>query len=86
MPQGSILGSMLFLIYINDKVENINSSIRLFAADTSLYIIVNNPLDAAITFNIDLSRVNAWVTKWLVSFTPAKSESVTFPRKHGRKY
>ena len=75
-----------FLIYINDIVENINSSIRLFADDSSLYIIVNDPLDAAITLNIDLSRVNAWATKWLVSFNPAKSESVTFSRKVNQPY
>ena len=46
-----------------------------------MYIIVNDSLDAAITLNIDVCRVNASATKWIVSFNPAKSESVTFSRK-----
>ena len=40
MPQGSILGPLLFLVFINDIIEEINSSIRLFADDTSLYIML----------------------------------------------
>ena len=47
VPQGSIRGPRLFLLYINDIVEYINSTIRLFADNTSLYIIVNDPIQAA---------------------------------------
>ena len=84
VPQGSILGPLLFLLYINDIVENINSSVRLFADDTSLYIIVDNPTQAAYQLNSDLLKIHQWATKWLVTFNPSKSESVIFSRKRNK--
>ena len=81
VPQGSIIRLLLFLVFINDIVEEINSSIRLFADDTSRYIIVNGPLDSAIKFNADLSRIDMWASMWLVTFNPFKSESMIFSRK-----
>ena len=81
MPQGSILGPLLFLIYINDIVDDIHSCIRLFADDTSLYIIVDNPIQAAETLNTDLAKIHAWASKWLVTFNPSKSESIILSRK-----
>ena len=86
VPQGSILGPLLFLIYINDVVEDISSTIRLLADETSLYRLVDSPLEAAMTLNRDVSRVYAWAKKWLVTFNPDKSEALLISRKHGRPY
>ena len=47
VPQSYILGPLLYRLYINDIVEGMNSSIRPFADDTSLYIIVDEPIQVA---------------------------------------
>ena len=58
--QGSIFGPLLFLLYVDDIVVDINSSIRLFADDVSLYSIVDDPIQAAEQLNLDLAKIFAW--------------------------
>ncbi|MCW4249933.1 MAG: reverse transcriptase family protein [Candidatus Thiodiazotropha endolucinida] len=82
VPQGSILGPLLFLIFINDIVRNINCSIRLFADDTSLYIVVDNPQTAALTINLDLETISKWASDWLVDFNERKTVSLLISKKH----
>ena len=62
-----------FLVHINVIVTDIGSNIRLFADDTSLYIIVDNPLVAAETLIVDLEKISRWAVTWLVTFNPNKS-------------
>lgn len=81
VPQGSILGPLLFLVYINDIVHNIGANIRLFADDTSLFLVVENPDVAARTLNYDLNTISNWAKKWLVTFNPNKTESILFSKK-----
>ncbi|MCG8049353.1 MAG: reverse transcriptase domain-containing protein [Candidatus Thiodiazotropha endolucinida] len=84
VPQGSILGPLLFLLYINDIVEDIDSNIRLFADDTSLFIIVDDPVSAAASLNTDLSTISRWASTWLVSFNPSKTEALLISRKFNK--
>ena len=81
VPHGSILGPLLFLFFINDIVTEIGSSIRLFADDTSLFIIVDNPDVAAVIFNADLEKIVKWAEAWLVKFNPLKTETLLMSGK-----
>ena len=64
------MGHLLFLVYINEIVTNIGSNLRLFADDTSLYIIEDNPLVTVETLNTELEKLSRLAATWLVTLNP----------------
>ena len=74
VPQGSILGTLLFILYITDIVNDIHCGIRLFADDTSLYIVVDTPNNAARLMNTDLSQIGQ-INGWSLLIRPKQSHS-----------
>ena len=81
VPQGSVLGPLLFLIYINDIVNGIESHIKLFADDTSIYLSLNDVERRTIILNSDMKKINDWAKKWKVDFNPVKTELITISNK-----
>ena len=70
VPQGSILGPLLFLTYINDLSDNLPCSPKLFAGDTSLFSTVKVPERTANILSNNLKEINKWTFQWKMSFNP----------------
>ena len=77
VPQGSVLGPLLFLIYINDLEKNIKSNIKFFADDTMLFSIVKDPVLSADDLNHDLDIIYQWAHQWKLEFNPDPTKQAT---------
>ena len=81
VPQGSVLCPLFFLVYINDLVENVDSDVKMFADDTSLFSVVYDEATTAQQLNRDLERVRLWAWQWKMEFNATKTEEVIFSAK-----
>ena len=81
VPQGSRLGPLLFLIYINDIVENLESEILLFADDCSLLATGIDPTETTEILNRDLQKISSWANMWKVRFNASKTKDIIFSNK-----
>ena len=80
VPQGSVLGPLLFLIFINDIVQNIGFVIKLFSDDTSMSLGLANPESRTETLTNDLAKIGEWAKLRKVKFSKEKTEPVNIKR------
>ena len=89
IPQGSVLGPLLFVIYINDLPDHVISNLLLFADDTKLFKEVDSIKDS-ITIQNDIDTLEKWSHDWLLRFHPDKCHVLTIGKfsniKHAHRY
>ena len=76
IPQGSVLGPLLFVMFINDLPECVVNKLLLFADDTKIY---NH--DDLFSLQADLDRLSEWSDKWLLSFNSDKCKHLHVGRR-----
>ena len=79
VPQGSVLGPLLFLLNINDLPEGIKSQVRLFADDTAVYLTIDGPKYSS-TLQQDLKTLEKWEAAWDMEFNPSKCQALHITR------
>ena len=88
VPQGSILGPILFLIYINDLPNGIKSIFKTFVDNTSLFSIVKDKNCSAVELKNDLRIISNWAFQWKMLLNPdpnKQAEEILFSKKQHEK-
>ena len=84
VPQGSIMGPLRFLIYINDLPEGLITNAKLFVDDMSLFSVVRDIAASTEELNNDLRNISKWGYQWKMIFNPdltKQAEDSIFSRK-----
>ena len=84
VPQGTVLGPLLFSLYINDISADTESEIRLFADDCVCYREIKNEEDT-LKLQRDIYRLGSWARKWGMRFQPVKCNMMQLTNKRSSK-
>nr|VZI32902.1 unnamed protein product [Spirometra erinaceieuropaei] len=71
VPQGSVLGPILFLIYVDDAARDLDCEVAMFADDMKIWSVIRGPADED-RLQMNLNRLEEWSNRWLPRFTIAK--------------
>lgn len=83
IPQGSVLGPTLFILFINDLPPSVQSEMKLFADDTKLYRTIRTSQDSE-QLQADLDTATKWSKEWQLPFNKSKCKTVNYGRKNPR--
>ncbi|BHF80934.1 Splicing factor 3B subunit 2 [Sparganum proliferum] len=70
VPQGSVLGPILFLIYVDDAARALDCEVAMFADDMKIWSVIRGPADEDI-LQVNLNRLEEWSSRWLLRFNVA---------------
>ena len=85
IPQGSVLGPILFVLYINDLPSTINSNVYMFADDTKIFNNIKSP-EYQVVLQKDLDILAKWSDKWLLRFHPNKCKVMHLGKPLDQQY
>ena len=85
IPQGSVLGPILFLIYINDLPDVVNNIVKLFADDTKIYAKVNTK-EQEENLQSDIDNLMEWSNNWQLKFNKSKCKHLHIGRNNNAIY
>ena len=85
IPKGSVLGPLLFAIYINNLPEAINSDSLLFSDDTKVFHEITSK-DDALALQLGIDSLQLWYNKWFLQFHPDKCHVLTLDKFYNNRY